>query len=62
MFVLTCTCGNEIFGDEEDAAAAWRCDQCGKWFDYFGNEVADKARHDALFENKYADLYDGEES
>ena len=26
MFVLTCTCGNEIFGDEEDAAAAWQCD------------------------------------
>ena len=61
MFVLTCTCGNGIFGDEEDAAAAWRCDVCGKWFDYFGHEV-DKARHDALLENKYARLYDDEES
>ncbi|MCI8855511.1 MAG: hypothetical protein HFH26_03060 [Clostridiaceae bacterium] len=61
MFILTCTCGNEIFGDEEDAAAAWQCDQCGKWFDYFGCEV-DKTRHDALLENKYARLYDDEES
>lgn len=62
MFILTCTCGNEIFGDEEDSAAAWQCDQCGKWFDYFGHEVVDKARHDALLENKYASLYDDEES
>lgn len=61
MFILNCVCGNEVFGDEEDAAAAWQCEKCGRWLDYFGN-VVDKARHDALLENKYAHLYDDEES
>lgn len=39
MFILNCICGNEIFGDEEDDCAAWQCDACGKWFNYFGQEV-----------------------
>lgn len=39
MTILNCDCGYEIFIMDEEQADAWQCDQCGKWYDFFGCEV-----------------------
>ncbi len=39
LFIITCTCGNEVYGDEEDERQAWQCEGCGKWWDFFANEI-----------------------
>ena len=40
MFILKCECGNELFcSGEEDENEAWQCEECGRWYDYFGYEI-----------------------
>lgn len=39
MTIINCVCGYEIFIMDEEQADAWQCDQCGKWYDFFGCEV-----------------------
>ena len=36
MFIIRCTCGNEIYASNEETRTAWQCDACGKWYDMFG--------------------------
>lgn len=39
MTILNCSCGNEIYIMDETAAAAWQCEVCGQWYDFFGVKV-----------------------
>ena len=43
MTILNCECGNEIFIMDETEATAWQCEQCGRWYDFFGVKVPDPA-------------------
>lgn len=39
MFVIECDCGYEIYVSSGDDSTAWQCAQCGKWLNFFGQEV-----------------------
>lgn len=60
MFIMECKCGNEIFGNEEDEQGAWQCDECGQWYDLFGQPIAAPAapQAQALFKDYDPDFED----
>lgn len=39
MLILTCECGNEIYASDEESTIAWQCEECGRWYNLFGQEV-----------------------
>ncbi|MCB6367110.1 hypothetical protein LI291_13085 [Intestinibacillus massiliensis] len=39
MFIIECGCGNEIYVSSGDDRGAWQCEECGKWLNFFGQEV-----------------------
>lgn len=39
MFIINCDCGYEIFVSTSDEGPAWKCQQCGKWLNFFGQQV-----------------------
>lgn len=34
-----CDCGYEMFLDGNGYYGAWECPRCGKWYNYFGQEI-----------------------
>lgn len=63
MFIIECGCGHEIFVSGSDDNTVWQCEQCGKWLNFFGQEVP--APHAepgaALFQDYDPDFMDDEE-
>ena len=53
MFILTCSCGNEIFCNEEDRLLAWQCEECGQWYDFFGTKIPAPVQRPAAPPSQY---------
>ena len=62
MFIIECDCGNELYISSGDDRSAWQCDACGKWLNFFGQEVRppQEAREQALFKDYDPDFDDEE--
>ncbi len=39
MFIMRCSCGNEMYCSNEESRTAWQCETCGQWYDMFGYAV-----------------------
>ncbi|MBS5143886.1 MAG: hypothetical protein KHY89_00020 [Butyricicoccus pullicaecorum] len=39
MFIMHCSCGNEMYCSNEESRTAWQCEACGQWYDMFGYVV-----------------------
>lgn len=39
MFIMRCSCGNEMYCSNEESRTAWQCEECGTWYDMFGYVV-----------------------
>ena len=63
MFIIECDCGHEIFVSGSDGNMVWQCEQCGKWLNFFGQEVpAPNAKTSAaLFQDYDPNFMDDEE-
>lgn len=57
MFIINCDCGDEIFVSSGDDRPAWQCETCGKWLNFFGQQVPPP--HSAPPQGTFADYDPG---
>ena len=51
LFIIRCTCGEEVYCANELVRTAWKCTECGQWLDSCGypvREPEDAAEYESL--------------